>query len=359
MAVVRVMVGSVVAGVLLAVAVVAGGAALEASRDAGGGADDPAALGTAIPAGVVDSLQDERNFASSSMIGVEDAVALPVDTFAEATGRTDDALRAFRTEVGRAGGRTAGAFGPELDRIDGRIDALRAEVDGLTGPRGLNGEVDKAQSLFEDYTSLIDDLLAADDDVVAGIDDPTVRRGAALMDLAHRQDTVVGLLTRELLIAAISPGGNGLVDTPDEVSSVAAHLARWRQDDRKIDQLATGVFRPAADRLLARPEIGELQGSIDQSIRTGQISVANQDPFLRALASDHDAAYTTFRRDVAAVLEAQGDQRSVDATTDRNRAVLVTVAALALALVVTAVVVLPALAGPRRKAPRGKVDHLV
>jgi hypothetical protein len=176
------------------------------------------------------------------------------------------------------------------------------------------------------------------------------------MGLANRQDVVVGLLARELLLDAIDPDGNGLLDTPDEISSAAAHLARWRQGDTEIDRLATGAFRPAAERLVATPEIGDLQDAIDESIRTGQVRVLSDDNFVQALAGDHDAPYATFRRDVAVVLADgadQADQRAADATADRNRAVLVMVAALALAVVVAAVTVAPAItAAGRSRRPR-------
>jgi hypothetical protein len=181
------------------------------------------------------------------------------------------------------------------------------------------------------------------------------------MGLANRQDVVVGLLARELLLDAIDPDGNGLLDTPDEISSAAAHLARWRQGDTEIDRLATGAFRPAAERLVATPEIGDLQDAIDESIRTGQVRVLSDDNFVQALAGDHDAPYATFRRDVAVVLADgadQADQRAADATADRNRAVLVMVAALALAVVVAAVTVVPAITR-RRTQPQAKVDQLV
>jgi hypothetical protein len=70
-------------------------------------------------------------------------------------------------------------------------------------------------------------------------------------------------------------------------------------------------------------------------------------------------AYATFRDDVAQVLADRADERAVDATARRNRAVLVALAALALAVKVAAATVVPAVAGRRLSQPRNGVDQLV
>jgi hypothetical protein len=232
------------AGVLV-VALVAAGVAVVAGRDGDGGrlaavgdcghgepcrptdGEDGPTGATAValvtaPRDVVEALEVERDMASVDLLGLSDVLAMPVVDSAEARRNTDDAIAAFRESVAEAPG--AEAYGPALDRL-AALDALRAELDDIPGPRDLQN-IDNAEMITSRYEELVATWLDAQEAYVGTIDDPELRDGAGVYLLAFRERELTAQLVRRVLVTAVSPGPSAVV----EVGRLQGLAAQGRDD---------------------------------------------------------------------------------------------------------------------------------
>jgi Nitrate and nitrite sensing len=301
--------------------------AVDAGRDEGAArAAGRAAFGSRLPDDLFRSLQDERNFGTVSIVGIDSALDLPVTSFPQATAATDAALAGFRARLHDQGRATRRAFGPIVDGLGAKLTALRAQVIGVRGERSVR-QIDKAQSVFAGYKAQIDRLLSADRSIALAIDDPTLRRGVQLLDLGSRQEERSGSLVREIVVLGIT--GDGATDT-GEARQLGQDLDALRATGADIDRLATGAFAPAA-RSTAEAR-GAAAGPAEEALLGGK------PPMIQAVdlggTTDHNA-FVTFRTGVAKVMDrhvaaeiGEAHDREVSATTV---AVLLGIAALAAA----------------------------
>jgi Nitrate and nitrite sensing len=175
----------------------------------------PLAMVTA-PRALVMALQDERNLATSRLLGIEDAIALPVTETAQARRATDAAAAAFEAFVAAAP--DGAAYRPGLDAL-GTLGELRSNVDADAGPRDLNN-IDAAQEVFDRYAAIVRGLLGAQQAFADTIDDPIVRAGAAAYGRGLQLDEQTAQLGRAALLAAVSPG----TDSVGELSRLHAEV---------------------------------------------------------------------------------------------------------------------------------------
>ena len=181
---------------IAALLVVAGLEVLQSTRDAAE-VKDQTDLATASvgPSGVISSIQDERNFASLWLLNQEKVVEVPVKSFEEAKQRTDAAIADFRSDVESKGGEVVETYGPALAALDG-LTELRQQVDTFQGERSLDN-TPVSDPNFVGYTDIIAGLFEANTQVALAIDDPVLRRGVELSDLASRQTDVIARTIRE------------------------------------------------------------------------------------------------------------------------------------------------------------------
>lgn len=265
-----------VAAMLLVLTLVAtvfvGLAAWGATRDLADVREDvDTTAGPTLAADLLNSLQDERNYASVYILGFENALAMPVDSMEEATAATDEALAAFRSEVERQGGDLADTYQQMLDGIDDPLADLRQTVADYTGPRSQN-QTAVSEPIYLGYTTLIEDLLGAGESLVLGIDDPELRQGAQLRLLATAQPTLLGRIVRELMLAGVGPGGR--IDTPEEVATVAADKAELEANEAEIASLATGPYADVAGDQEGGDALSEFLTVVDSSVEGGLVPVA-------------------------------------------------------------------------------------
>jgi hypothetical protein len=145
-----------------------GGVAATGEQDQPGGS---VGLVTA-PSAVVLALQNERTVATSWLLGIEDALEMPVADNGQARHDTDAAiadLETFAASPDRA------AYRPALDAL-GALEELRSEIDAQAGARSLANS-DVAGDVFARYAALVGGVLDGQKAVVDGIDDPVVRTG--------------------------------------------------------------------------------------------------------------------------------------------------------------------------------------
>jgi hypothetical protein len=260
----------VVGGVLLAMLLVAAAfavvAAIGAFDDLAGARRDVATAGGPAKAeDLITALQAERNYAATYLLGMEGALDLGVDSLEEATGATDDALAAFRSEVERAGGALTEVYTPVLDDLDAPLADLRQSVGAAGGPRDISRQA-VVDPIFDGYTAQVDALQAAGGAMALEIDDADLRQGAQLMNLATAQRGLVGRLGRELLLAGVSEGGT--LDTPDEITPVARDDAALMSNEVELTRLAdVSDYSDAAAELADTSSMTEFSSLVQASLQ--------------------------------------------------------------------------------------------
>lgn len=299
-----------------------------------------AAFGSRRSDDLLESLQDERNMGSVAVLGMEGAVARPVTSFPQATAATDEALARVRARLADEGGATRRAFAPIAEGLGVNLTRLRGQVTGVR-ERGLR-QLDRAQGVYAGYKTQIDRLLAADRSIALAVDDPTLRRGARLLELGNRQEELSASLLRETVLMGVS--GDRQATGTEEIRPTAEAVSALEATGAEIDALATGPFAPAA-RSTAEARDAAL-GRAKQALQTGT------PPILRAvdLGGTSGRAFTTFHDGVARVMDSHV-AAGVGAARDRKASATTVAVLLGLAaLAATAAAVVLALT---RRRPSG------
>ena len=157
-----------------------------------------AATAAVGPAGLMTSLQDERTFAVVELIGQESMVTLGVAGYEETRAKTDAAVADFVAEVEGKGGAVAESYGPAMEALQD-LDQIRADIDGNDMERSLEANNLFADEIFERYARLIVPFQDGNSHLALAIDNPTLRRGVELIDLASRQVETVALVIRGIV----------------------------------------------------------------------------------------------------------------------------------------------------------------
>ena len=182
---------------IAALLVVAGLEVLQSTSDANE-VKEQTDLATASigPSGIINSLQNERNYASLWLLGFERAVQLPVENFDEAKQATDDAIASVRADIERKGREVEATYASALEALDG-LTELRQQVDTYEGERTPTN-TDQSDPNFVGYTEMVAGLFDANTQVALAIDDPVLRRGVELTDLASRQTDLIARTSTRL-----------------------------------------------------------------------------------------------------------------------------------------------------------------
>jgi len=216
------------------------------------------------PAGLMSALQDERNWASVELIGQTQTVTLRVTGYEETRRNTDDAIAAFGRDVTEKGGAVADAYGPALEGL-ADLQALRAQIDEYTGPRGLDN-TDFADVIFSGYATLIEPFNDGNTRLALVIDDQTLRTGVELIDVTSRQIETVATLLRDILQGQL----NGGIDRAD-IALVAAGNDEFRRHAQAIADAPAPYADAAAQSRLA-DFADEVMGSAESAV-AGQVDV--------------------------------------------------------------------------------------
>jgi signal transduction histidine kinase len=316
---------------LVALVVVTALEVVQSSEDASQVNDQSALAEISVgPASVLSRLEDERNAAAVYLLGAQDAFALPIEDNAAARAATDDALATFESAVESRGGDIEGAYRPALDATVG-LTELRDRIDSFSGKRDFSN-IDATAETFDAYSELMTPLFDANRQVALAIDNAELRRGAELVDLSSRQTDLIAILTRDLLLAAIS--GNGKVDTPDEIQAVAQRLAQLRDNEQLISTKATGDYQPLAEALLSAEEVVKFPEVVDEALTTGTVDIAAVTTY-SAGEDPETYGHTVFRGGVTDTLTGKADDLESAASARQRWYVILAIVALAVAIVVT------------------------
>jgi signal transduction histidine kinase len=316
---------------IAALLVVAGLEVVQSTRDADE-VKEQTDLATASvgPSGVISALQDERNYASLWLLGQEGNVEVPVENFDEAKQATDAAIESFRADIESKGVEVAEAYGPALEALDGLAE-LRQQVDTYEGARSLDN-TSVSDPNFVAYTEIVTGLFEANTQVALTIDDPVLRRGVELTDLASRQADVIARTIRSLLLAGVT--GNARLDESTEIAEASGMFSQVLANDAEAHSLAAGVYEPAARRLQADNDamgfIPLAQKTIDGA--PGQVDVV---AILDTVDVDKNSGWYGFRSRVEDILVDRADDLNAAAERMQMWFIVLAVVSVGVAILVT------------------------
>jgi hypothetical protein len=216
------------------------------------------------PRALVDALQDERSLAATTLMGIEEAIALPVTDTAQARSDTDAAVAAFAAFV--AASPDGAAYQPGLDGL-GALDELRRDIDSDAGARTLDN-VDTAQDVVDRYAGIVGRLLDGQQSYAEAIDDPVVRTGATAHGRGLRLSEQTTQLIQVSLLAVVLP-------RTESVAELARLQTEAQQGlDTLVAETAGTPFAEAAVTVVGEvEEAGLLEAAGSAMDGTGDVPV--------------------------------------------------------------------------------------
>jgi signal transduction histidine kinase len=314
------------------------------------------AAATIGPNGLITALQNERNWATAYLVGVEAQRTLETAGFDATRADVDEALAQFTAELDRRGEAARDAYSTALAQLDGRQDLRRRiDADAAANQRTLDN-IDVSTGAFDEYTALIEPFMGGMSRISVAMDDPELRQGARLTEGVTRQLEIVPQLANALVFPATLPTVPGDVagfNRPSEIADVAKlHTAFNRQAEQL--RAPKGAFADIAREQFPEEFTQVLDDQSTQAIATGNIDVPT---LLTGLETTEggDLAYVGYRDEVAAALQDRADELNDTATSREQRLGILMVLTFGTAVALTVVVSL-SITRPLRSLTRQAKD---
>ena len=278
------------------------------------------------PGSLVVRLQDERNRAAVDLIGLGASVDLAVDTSEEARALVDESRAALVAQVAGRSEEVRGTFEPALETLSA-LDALRADVDGFTGPKDLSND-EFANAVFDRYTALIETLFDATSTVSRSVDDADLRNGVEVIDAATRQSEIRARIVRTAVLATVT----GTTTSTATITELAALYDRGQGYDAAIRTNAVGPYTGVADSTFAEPTVQEFNAQVEGFLEGEELEIATM---LGALSGDPDSGYLGLRSRAGSRLATAAEALQDDALQRQQLFVVIAAASLILAVLTT------------------------
>jgi Nitrate and nitrite sensing len=311
---------------------------------------DQTSLATAAigPSGLINNVLNERNYGSADLLGATieregGVLDLPVESFEEAGQKTDESLAALREDVEARGGRVADEYLPVLDKLEEGLGPLREQVNGYEGTRTIAYSVenkpvqDLSDEVFVGYSTLITDLFETNTQVALAVDNPTLRRGAELNDLATRTLDTVSQVVRLLLLASVSgqevdgqPPNR--LDTPEEVAAVSAAYGQVLSSRETTEALGTGPYRDVTQEMVAESDDTGFFDVTDRALETGEVDT---EEVFRSVSIPEDQSLYGYPADLKEVIDAEAGKLNDQAAARQQWYLALAALAVIVALVMT------------------------
>ena len=274
------------------------------------------------PEGLITALQDERNFASAHLVGVDEQMPMAAVGYPETRGKVDTAVDDFEAELDRLTETARDAYAPALDGLAG-LQELRDEIDvEAAKPERTLANIEVTTEIFDRYTALIEPFFGSMSRISIAMDDPELRQGAELMEVVTRQLETVPQVANALAMPAnvrTSPSDTPGINAPSEIAVLADRHDTFR---RQADALrsASGPFAEIAAEWFPEEFTAAIDAAVEQGINTGQIdTVATLETFNTSQEGEADLAYMGYRDAIADALEQRADDLNAEAVSRQRR----------------------------------------
>jgi signal transduction histidine kinase len=275
------------------------------------------------PAGVLNALENERDFEALRAIGAQNLVAPKNAKFsAQVTAGTDVALGNFRALLADVGGDAAGNYRSTLSQVNTGLVKLRQQAEDNASRTATAASAKQATKIFDRYTNLIAQLLDADQRSGATIGDSDLRSGAELLNaIARQSDTESGL--------GISVGLAAITRDPAALLDAQRRADRQAQGDDDLRVRADGPFERAITGALDAPARAEA---------VKELQAAARNPLnanLNALLEIRPASINLLRvaqTNTASIVTAHARSLTASAQTEERNWIAITIASVMLAI---------------------------
>jgi signal transduction histidine kinase len=262
-------------------------------------------------AGLINTLQDERNAALIGMLALDSAIELEVASVGESRELTDTSHHALHAQIAGEDDTLREDYAEALALLDG-LPAVRGRVDAaLEQPGSANRET--AREVFGDYTDMVAAIFASHDRFSLVVDDAGLRQGDDLVHYSSHATDAVAQLAAVLIYDGTGPGG---IDQPIEAAAIAEVARDVTKNNGVVRTKGTGEYAAPAERLLANDRVIGLPELATQAIADGgpvdPVEVLATTPLGPA------GGYVEFRDDVVDVLEQRADLLRSRAETQRR-----------------------------------------
>jgi signal transduction histidine kinase len=286
-------------------------------------ADDVAAvrseteLATAAdgPTGLLIALQNERNWATSDLVGQGGLVPSDATGYEETRAATDEALEGFQETLERSQDEVVHAYRPAVEGLATALRALRQQVDSYEGARNPVDGAEIADSAFEAYRGLIAPFLDGTTLVADAVGHAELARGAGLIDASLRLVEALADMSRStILYAVLSEGG---VNTPEEVNDVAEKHTLFQRYVDRIEEDTAGIYRPADDEWLFGEWTPAIDDLITTALRTSAVDINHYFDLLDQ-ATERQTTYIDYCNEVASILQDKASDLNDEAVSRRQ-----------------------------------------
>ena len=274
------------------------------------------------PGSLISTLQDERNFSGVNLLGLNDALALPVTSFEEARGNTDEARAQMDEFLAAQSDEVAAYFTAGIEAVDTSLAELRSAVDGSTAPRDTTNAA-FANEIFDRYTEAIAILIDDTSGISLDIDDASLRTGVELVNLATLNYETNAGIVRSILLPFLT--GDTSVDARIQV---AAEVARSRTEQEELMERSVGEYEGIPEEDVNSEPNQNQFAAFDDFIATGNTDV---DTLAEAVSGDAEGN-ANLRLLTGDALAADADRLVGEAESSQRNIMIVAVALTALAL---------------------------
>jgi signal transduction histidine kinase len=278
--------------------------------------------------GLITRLQNERSWATVELVGQEDTYVLDTEGYDGTRADTDAAIAAFEDELAGEEQPVRDAFRPALEALAG-LQTVRDDIDAYAGPRNLTN-IEVANEFYARYSDLIQPLLSANGLVVSAIDNPELRQGAAVVDLATRQVEDQAELIRLTVVGVTL--GTGAVDSSDEITAISQARTSFERNNRDILEIGE-PYAPLVDELYPEEMVSQISEQVDLAITTGRTDDIQK--ILDLISLPPDQGYGGMRDRLAQDVIARADDLSHAAEVRQRWYIVLAVTTLAAALAIT------------------------
>ncbi|HET6685727.1 MAG TPA: nitrate- and nitrite sensing domain-containing protein, partial [Jiangellaceae bacterium] len=277
--------------------------------------------------GLITTLQNERSWASVELVGQEDTYVLQTEGYEGTRAETDAAVAAFKAELAAGEPAVSDAFQPSLDAL-AELENVRADIDAYTGPKDLTN-IKTANEFYARYSELIHPFLDANGMVVSAIDNPELRQGASVVDLATRQVEDQADLIRLTVIGVTLE--SGAVDTPAEITAISQARSTFERNNRDILDIGE-PYAGLVDELYPEDMVAQLSEQVDLALTGGHPNVQT---ILDLISLPPDQGYGGMRDRLAEDVVARADDLSHAAEVRQRWYIVLAATTLGAALAIT------------------------
>jgi Histidine kinase-, DNA gyrase B-, and HSP90-like ATPase len=293
------------------------------------------ATATIGPSGLITALQNERNWVSAYLVGVDKTMTLEVTGTDRTRRDTDTTLAAFERQLRSPTAREA--YSPAINGLR-ELEQLRADADAAdTRAPHTMANIGLTTTLFDRYTQLIEPFFDGMARISIATDDRELREGASLTETVTRQIEVLPQLANALAMPATvstAPGDKPGINNPDEIAKVARLQVAFQRQAEDL-RAAAGPYAAVAKKFYPVKFTDTILTQATQGIATGQVDVTK---FLGNIDVPLDQAYIGYRDHVAAALQHRADQLNATARGRQHDLELLVVLTFGAALALTVLV---------------------